>query len=138
LEKEVLDVIGCSEIERNCLSSRSHSWFHSIQVMWCLRGWHTNYQKINRRFFIDPPVDIDPSVDFDFVDRAQLPDLVFDLSGIHATLLFHQHRNICANIRQLGKSLDRNREFAYVMGSGSHILSLLRQERSMTRHERNK
>ena len=26
---------------------------------------------------------IDPSVDFDFVDPDQLPDLVFDLFGIH-------------------------------------------------------
>jgi hypothetical protein len=26
---------------------------------------------------------IDPSVDFDYVDPIQLPDLVFDLCGIH-------------------------------------------------------
>jgi len=34
-------------------------------------------REIGRCFFIDP------SVDFDFVDPAQLPDLVFDLLGIH-------------------------------------------------------
>jgi hypothetical protein len=33
-------------------------------------------RKISRCFFIDP------SVDFDVVDPAQLPDLVFDLFGI--------------------------------------------------------
>jgi hypothetical protein len=37
-------------------------------------------KKIGRRFFIDP------SEDFDFVDPIQLPDLVFDLFGIHDVL----------------------------------------------------
>ena len=41
-------------------------------------------KEICRCFFIDP------SVDFDFVDPAQLPDLVFYLFGIHSDLFSFQ------------------------------------------------
>ncbi len=67
---------------------------------------------MNRRFFIDPPIDIDPPVHCDFVGSVQLPDLVFDSLEIH-NILYVPNRNLCANIRQLGKSLDPNKGSPY-------------------------
>jgi hypothetical protein len=47
-------------------------------LTFCSISWHSDPGKeICRRFFIDP------SVDFGFVDPIQVPDLLFDLFGIH-------------------------------------------------------
>ena len=58
------------------------------------------------------------------------PVLVFELFGIHKSFSSSINRNRCANIRQLGKSLDRNREFPYFVGQGCEFDPALRLDSS--------